>query len=363
MIYGNRGDFDKSADAVRKARDLAMQSGELTSIAVTFANLVRSYTAQGDDEKARTMAQELLEITQKPGFSFPTDANSASWAHIVLGVYLAQNLFESSDVVASSLYAQVYAHFEEALKLSPTTPDRQCVLRNWASVLISQAAGQPDEIADGLLAQACAKYNAAMEIKPNDHEILYDCAKILAERGSINNGEKADQLYADAFGKFDASLKTKPDDPDILLSYACALSNHATTKVGAQAETFFAQAATQCYAALKIDPMMGDALYVLALILMKQAMGKPDDLAHKLLEEAREKLLLAERVAPGTATYDVACVHVRLGQETEARTLLEQLRDGGILPTKEELLADPNLLSIQQLPWFRSLLQSPLSPT
>ena len=85
-------------------------------------------------------------------------------------------------------------------------------------------------------------------------------AKISHDQAKTKSGAEADALFDQAGQKYDAALKIKPDFHDALYNWGIALSDQAKTKSGAEADALFDQARQKYEAALKIKPDFHEAL-------------------------------------------------------------------------------------------------------
>ena len=75
-------------------------------------------------------------------------------------------------------------------------------------------------------------------------------------------------------------------------------------------------------------------------------------------EKAREKLLGAEAITAGRGAYNLACLSALEGDADECRQWLDVCKRTGRLPSKENMLADPDLASVRGEPWFLDLLKA-----
>jgi len=163
-----------------------------------------------------------------------------------------------------------------------------------------------------LFALAYEKYQAALEIKPDKHEALYNWGAALYEQAKAKVGEEADRLFALAYEKYQAALKIKPDLHEVLNNWGATLFAQAKTKAGEEADRLFA--------------------------------------------EAKEKLLSAESISPGSGTYNLACLSALRGEEAECLRWLEKSRALGKLPSREHLANDPDLDNVCESEWFKAFL-------
>jgi hypothetical protein len=83
---------------------------------------------------------------------------------------------------------------------------------------------------------------------------------------------------------------------------------------------------------------------------------KEGEEAERLLAQAREKLLGAEAIRPGSGAYSLACLSALQGDEAGCREWIEKSRELSALPRREWMMEDPDLDSVRQCEWFRRLL-------
>lgn len=72
--------------------------------------------------------------------------------------------------------------------------------------------------------------------------------------------------------------------------------------------------------------------------------------------EAKDLLLRAERLAPGSGAYAMACVSARLGDSTLCEKWLERAERWGTLPARAVLTASPYLAAVRDERWFKKFL-------
>ncbi len=188
----------------------------------------------------------------------------------------------------------------------------------------------------------------------------------LLERFEAGSGEVHEDVVAKALQKLEVASKAEPANGETLHSWGYALMIQAAATSDEHVEFLLAQAAARMEAALRIDPRMREALQCLAVIRMRQAMRLGDAAGRTLLEEAKEKLLASEAGYAGEGTEEAneaaiwarvlrSCVHARLGEEDAAFELLIAERKAGSLPSRDELLTDPDLACLWSRPRLREI--------
>jgi hypothetical protein len=244
--------------------------------------------------------------------SAPTDKDRAfaAWAFIQQGVGVAEEaitLKNTNLADARGLWALTGEKYQAALAIKP---DMHEALYNWGVALVAEAQSlkesEPAE-ARRLWAQAGEKYRAVLAIKPEMHEALHNWGGALASEAQVckeSEPAEARRLWADARGKFKAELAVKPDKHEALEQWGSALASEAEVLKGsdlAEARRLWALAGEKYQAALAIKPDMHEALHNWGVALAVEAQALKDSEpteACRLSEEAKEKLLAALAIKP-----------------------------------------------------------------
>jgi tetratricopeptide (TPR) repeat protein len=167
--------------------------------------------------------------------------------------------------------------------------------------------------AEELLRQAEAKYEAALRIKPDDHEALNNWGNALAARARrASDASAAEELLRQAEAKYEAALRIKPDDHAALHSFGS-----------------------------------------FSLARAKRTSGR---VQKDLLRAAEAKLKAAKKLGD-TDTYNLACVYALLGRPLDCRRTLDAAKKAGTLPTVDHLRSDEDLKSVRSEAWFGELIE------
>lgn len=154
-----------------------------------------------------------------------------------------------------------------------------------------------------------------------------------------------------------AFISQDPDDaPIALFSWGAALAAQARTKQGEEADRLFAASYDKNERALAIKPDQHEALANWGKALIAQARTKQGEETVRLFAAAYEALLQAEKAAPNTAAYDLACLEALQAQTVEAIRWLERARAAGCLPSMEHMANDSDLDAIRSTPEFKHFL-------
>ena len=204
------------------------------------------------------------------------------------------------------------------------------------------------------------KYEAALAIKPDMHDALYNWGNTLSKQANTKTGEDADRLYALAGEKFEAALAIEPDKHEALNNWGAGLGSQAKTKTGEDADRLYALAGEKFEAALVIKPDKHEALtnWGTAILNEYQHNVETGNIVGELLEEAEQILRRGEAIKSGSSSYNLACLYAI--REDEAQTLewLENAQKHGKLPDRAHLIDDPDLSKVRDTPWFQEFLSA-----
>ena len=251
----------------------------------------------------------------------PELADVISWAYVAQASALSLEAQTKSGGDADKLFKLAAEKYEAALGIKP---DKHEALYNWGNALSKQAVTKSGEEADKLFALATEKYEAALKIKPDKHEALNNWGNGLSDQAKTKSGEEADRLFAQSYEKYEAALKIKPDTHQALNNWGSTLSDQAKTKSGEEADRLFAQSYEKYEAALKIKPDKHEALNNWGNDLSDQAKTKSGEEADRLFAQSYEKYEAAVKIKPdkheafynwGTALSDQA--KTKSGEEAD----------------------------------------------
>lgn len=280
-------------------------SRPFTHLSTTF-DLIGTYEHRDSEDKpvdllgrARTLVEEAIKTLEKRPES--AAGREKELLTEVAGRFMSGN-------------------YEDAVRLAEGGEERSEEMvelliwsyNNWGSALVEQAKHAERDDAERLLRAATEKYAAAIEIKPDSHEALYNLGTALSEQAQRAEGDEAERLFRAAAEKYSAALEIKPDKYQALGNWGNAL--------------------------------------------IAQARRTDDQKSARLLEKAEGLLQKALELSPAD-TYNLACLRAVQGRLEEARALLFEAKQSGTLPERAHLLDDPDLESVRELPWFEELLE------
>ena len=222
-------------------------------------------------------------------------AEPMSWAYVMQGLALSEQAETKSGDDADRLFALAGKKYEAALNIKP---DNHEALDNWGLALSEQAETKSGDDADRLFNLAGEKYKAALNVKSDKHEALYNWGTALLHQAKTKSGDDADRLFALAGKKYEAALNIKPDMHEALNNWGNALSDQAKTKSGDDADRLFSLAGEKYEAALNIKPDKHEGLNNWGIAISDQAKTKSGDDADRLFALAGKKYEAALNIKP-----------------------------------------------------------------
>ena len=276
-------------DEARKLIRTAIDTHENIQKAPSKELLARTYLMEGK------YGEVISLFTKEKGSLTPEFTELASWAYLMQGNALFEQAQTKTGDEAYRLFALAGKKYQAALKIKP---DKHEALYNWGLALFEQAQTKTGDEAYRLFALAGKKYQAALKIKPDKHEALNNWGLALSAQAKTKTGKEADRLFAQAVEKYQAALKIKPNLYEAINSWGLALADQARSKTGEDADRLFALAGEKYMAALKIKPDTHEALYNCGLTLHDQAKTKTGEEADRLFAQAVEKYQAALKIKP-----------------------------------------------------------------
>lgn len=172
--------------------------------------------------------------------------------------------------------------------------------------------------------------------------------------------DEADRLWALAGEKYHDALALKPDKHDAFYNWGNALTTQAGVKVGSdpnEAGKLWALAGEKYRDALAIKPDMHEALHNWGSALFSQAYTKAGEKRDELLAHAEEKLTRANSLAPGHASYNLACMAGLCGNASQAADWLRDAKTNDVnFPNCDHIASDADFDSIRDTPEFQQAL-------
>ena len=306
---------DSSLEAIpKKLLDAAIDEIETPAALVLRA---RDLLLQGDHASVIAMEKHLKK-------SSTTELRDlVAWGYVSAGNQAAREARTKSEVEADQLWQQAGEKYEAALKIKPK--DHQA-LYNWGAVLGEQAKLKSGEEANRLWVQVGEKCQAALEIRSDLHKALANWAAALANQARTKSGEEAERLWAQAEERYEKALKISPAQPDYLHNWANLLENQARTKNGEEADRLWTRAREKYEAAFEVKPDDHRLFRDWGVALMAQASTKSGEEADRLWSQAGEKFEAALKIKPGdNGVLDTWSIALRMQAETKSGEEAEQL--------------------------------------
>ncbi|WP_165742046.1 TPR end-of-group domain-containing protein [Candidatus Thiosymbion oneisti] len=272
--------YEEGSEPVPAEQDAEQRRSQRSAVAAQTRFLAGDY-AKASEIAADTPGEEMKGLD--------------AWAHVMEGNDLSEQAETKRGAEADGLFAAAIEKYQAALAIKP---DLHQALYNWGTALYRQAKTKRGAEADRLFAAAGEKYQAALAIKPDDHETLNNWGIVLSKQAKTKSGAEADRLFAAAIEKYQAALAIEPDDHWALYNWGTALSEQAGTKRGAEADELFAAAGEKYRAALAIKPDKYEALCNWGSALSEQAETKTGAEADGLFAAAVEKYQAALAIKP-----------------------------------------------------------------
>ncbi len=245
---------------------------------------------QSETNVERKLRTALLRNDWDAAIALESEVKSAiereflAWAFIKKGNALLDRAQLQGEEI---LFRQSFENYEAALKIKPGDHE---ALNNWGVALSALARAKNNDEAQ--LREAISKYKAALKIKPDSHEALNNWGAALAALARARNNDEA--LFREAISKFEATLKIKPDSHEALNNWGTALAALARAKNNDEA--LLREAISKYEAALKIKPDRHGVFYKWGVALDALARAKSNDEA--LFREAISKYEAALKIKP-----------------------------------------------------------------
>ena len=321
-----------------KPRDAADQPGdpELPTLGPKPTILVASPVPSGEIDFKRQRLKILEERIGIPPSRLSYHPQMALFESVFVRDYREEYLAREYLELASQITRQVADHPSQLAAEAARMNQQQKPFEALPSVF--RLAAQAPDLAESLLISIANFFvpttDAERTLASRTHGILADIpshrsvalsrwGSALYDQARTKQGAEADRLFAEAFAKYEAALKIKPDYHEALNNWGNALSYQARTKQGEEADRLFAEAIAKYEAALKIKPDAHEALNNWGYALYDQARTKQGEEADRLFARANEKLLKSEAIQAGSAAFNLACVASLQGRAADAVHWLE----------------------------------------
>jgi tetratricopeptide (TPR) repeat protein len=257
-----------------------------------YVDLAATHWNDGDHDKAVELYGKALTAATAVTPS-QNVARLSALAHRMTGTHFIERAAKNP-----ADYAKACTHFEECLRIFPDGPERHEDLFLWATALTYQAADAPDLEADSLLRRACAMYDLAHELKPDNWGVLDLHGVALHDRASLVEGEEADELYLAAVEKFEAALKLETDCFEANYHLGVTLSAQARRHDGTRADGLRRRACDALASAFRARCDDTATVQAWATTLIERATAAPLDSRGLLFADVFEKLETLQQANP-----------------------------------------------------------------
>jgi hypothetical protein len=173
-----------------------------------------------------------------------------------------------------------------------------------------------------------------------------------------SEGSSADGLFKAAYQGYAEVLQDDPLRAEALYNWGFGLLHQAKTKIGDEAARIYQDAIDKFAFCMLINPnYLGAAINggVAYMDLARLKQVKPD---HELYQMAKKQFEKANAIQAGTASYNLACIYGLRGDKDACLKALENARDKVSLPEAEEILNDPDLISVKGQDWFVEFMET-----
>ena len=377
---------DGAADLLREAvaahrREEALNPGSPDACAALGAALMR--LARLLEPAA---AEPMLREAEKYFLAAAKAGGESPREHYNLGLVLAELAEFCGDAGRRGLLAGAAGHLAEAARLDPGDA---AVLRIWAEMLSDLAEESDDDEAEQCRRDADAAFRASEKI--DDHFVTRNLhARMLYVWAQTSPPERAESLLEQALallgdagqdvaegtvlcglsrfkGRAEArrllqrgckcfadAAALAPEDAMALWQWGAALTTLAGLEGTGRARALHELAEEKFQNALALEPGSLDAHFLRGVNFHEWAAMTGE---RALFLQARDAMICAEALEPGSTAYNLACVSARLGEEDACREWLRRAADAGTLPGPEVLAEDPDLDTVRKKPWFKGMLK------
>jgi len=173
-----------------------------------------------------------------------------------------------------------------------------------------------------------------------------------------SEGSRADQMYKSIYEDFADVIAGDALRAEALYNWGFALLHQAKTKSGAEAIKIYQEAITRFSFCLMIEPNYLGAAIDGGVACMDLARSKAASYNDELYDSAKMYFEKANAIQAGSASYNLACIYGLLGAKEECLKALETAKNRGSLPEAADILADPDMKTVKNQPWFLDFMET-----
>ena len=264
---------------------------------------------------------------------------------------LAERARHCGDDNGDKLFARACSRFSSLHRDVPTYVP---ALTFWAAALTNRAPKLRAALAEEMREEAKEKLLLALELAPNDVDILAALVSVLERLAWLKPPEVAAPLLRRARDLVEDGLSRRPHHPHLLNVCSMVLYGRVHAVPEADLDRRLTEARDTFKAEYRYTPM-ASIVNGWGTVLFAQADRSTGTTAEHLLREAKEKYAEGLERDPKSSEYNLACVCARLGEFDECRQWLQRSGEPGRYVTREEMAADPELIDVRDHAWFRAL--------
>ncbi len=231
----------KQLEASRKALGDSRDPGRRTALGDGYFSAAGRRRDRGDFEGAI----ELLKIVEQLG------STNVPRAYSHWGRSLAALAEKKTGADSDKLFAQAAEKYQKALALKPDYHD---VYYNWGIDLEFQAKARKGAEADRLFALAGEKYLKAVTIQPDADSAWERWGIMLTMQAASKKGPEAERLLISAGEKLQKAVTIKPGEATAWHSWGYQLARQGQNNEGTKAELLFTQAGEKYQKAIALKP-------------------------------------------------------------------------------------------------------------
>ena len=173
-----------------------------------------------------------------------------------------------------------------------------------------------------------------------------------AAKARKREGAEADHLFKTAYDGFASVIANDLLFTETLYNWGFALLHQAKTKSGDEAIKLYEQAIAKFSFCQTVNPSSIGSAIDSGVAYMDLARIKGVNPSDSLYELAEQQFNRANSIQKGTASYNLACIFALRNDEEACLNALEDSRNHGSLPAKDDILTDPDLENVKHHHWF-----------
>lgn len=171
-------------------------------------------------------------------------------------------------------------------------------------------------------------------------------------------GSEADHSFKTAYEDFAKVIAKDLLYTETLYNWGFALLHQAKTKTGDEAVKLYEEAIAKFSFCQTVNPSALGAAIDSGVAYMDLARIKEVSPSDDLYEMAKLQFQRANSIQKGTASYNLACIFALRNDEEACLNALEDSKNHGSLPAKDDITNDPDLDNIKGYHWFIDFMAS-----